>query len=498
MSVIEQAQQFITQGQLSAAEDILTKATQTNPQDAAAFQKLGVAVALQGRRTEAITLFEKAIEIKPDFALAYNGLALALSEESRLQKAEENCLKGLEADKNCLPLYSTYAKTLKAQSRLEDAEETLLAGLALAPNDLQLLVNLGAISGELRKKDEAIEYFEAASKLQPLNMELHDFIAGHKKYNSADDPHIIQMETYLSDPRIQGRNLANLHFALAEAYEKINKTDQAFDHYKSANQNVHNLAPYDHTATQNLFQPIKNFYNEPFFEKNRNEGIDDSTPIFIIGMPRSGTSLAEQILASHSDVFGAGELKDIELVQQQERGIKNIAERYLEHLKQYAPEAKHIVDKMPHNFRYLGLIQTMLPKAKIIHCTRNKNDVMWSIYKCNFKGNLPFAFDFNAIEQFYEAYDDLMHHWKNVLPHPILELRYEDLIERQEEQTKRLLDFCNLDWQDNCLEFHKIKRSVTTASAGQVQQPLYKTAVNSWKKYEGLLPEDIFSLTEVK
>ena len=329
-------------------------------------------------------------------------------------------------------------------------------------------------------------------------MELHDFITGHKQYESADDPHIIQMEACLSDARIQGRNLANLHFALAGAYEKINKTDIAFNHYQLANQNVHSLAPYNHKATDNLFQSIKNFYSAQFFEKNKNEGIDDNTPIFIVGMPRSGTSLTEQILSSHSDVFGAGELNDIELIQQQERGINNMADRYLEHLKQYAPQAKHIIDKMPHNFRYLGLIQTMFPKAKIIHCTRNKNDVMWSIYKCNFKGNLPFAFDLKAIEQFYGAYEDLMQHWKNVLPYPVLELRYEDLIENQKAQTKQILDFCGLDWQDSCLDFHKTQRSVTTASAGQVQQPLYKTAVNSWKKYESLLPKEIFGLTKVE
>lgn len=509
-TVVEQAQLYIDQGQPQLAERTLRVFVDTNDNSAFAFQKLGVAVAMQNKRTEAIDFFKKAINLNPKLAMAYNGLGLALTEQGDYKEAENYCLHGIEVDDSYIRLYSTYAFLLKLQGKLELAEGVLKRALQVDPKQVSILKNLATILASQGKKEEAVICLQNALEVEPSKIELYDYICELKEFQSAQDPFIEQMEHLLLSNKLNGRNESHINFALATAYEKLRDYKKAYYYYEQANALVRSVVPYNHDSTLSFFKVLKSVLNEQFAQRFRHLGVSNEETIFVLGMPRSGTSLVEQILASHSQVFGAGELDSLGNFLYQSLGsdlsqyphalraisegnLVDIQTKYLNVIKQTSKnKEKFIVDKMPHNFRFIGLILTLFPNAKIIHCTRERNDVILSNFKCNFNADLPYAFDLKDIVKFYRAYEDLMQHWNKLYPDQIYALEYKNLIKNQEEETRSLLDYCGLEWEQSCIDFHKTKRSVTTASAGQVQQPLYSSALEYWKNFEPYMPKDIF------
>ena len=246
-------------------------------------------------------------------------------------------------------------------------------------------------------------------------------------------------------------------------------------------------------------------FTEDLFRKHERSGLADVTPIFILGMPRSGTTLVEQVLASHPDVCGAGELSivsDIVRAMSSDAGnhypenicrmesvsLSNIAAYYLQKLRELAPEHMRITDKMPGNFQHLGLIKLMLPKAKVIHCSRSPMDTCLSIYKNHFATDGHYyGYDMESLGYYYNHYRTLMDHWEVILPGFIHTIRYEDIVADKEPHIRKLLEYCDLEWNATCLDFHKTERPVNTASAAQVRQPIYARSVQSWKNYENQL-----------
>jgi tetratricopeptide (TPR) repeat protein len=464
------------------------------------FLGLGAAYIFQNRRQDAIEALFKAIELNPKSVAAYGNLCFVLAQEYRFEEAVVYGEKGLSLDPSHLPLYTSLSYALRSLGRMDEAIRYTRRALSYKKNDIQSLANLGAYLFESGQKEQAGKTFLKVLKLQPGHANAHRLLSQIRDYKSAD-AHIAQMEGLLSALPQE----PELRFALGNAYEKLAEYGKSFEYYKAANDLQRKTFNYSTDQYVAFFKQIKQAYTKDFIDKNKNVN-QDKTPIFVIGMPRSATSLVEQILASHPDVYGAGELtylgsiqfKDKKLDQQDYAQVirnlgvddfKGMADLYVERLEDVWKGHRYVVDKMPHNFRYVGLIKILFPNAKIIHCKRDPRDTCFSIFKTYFTSKIRYSCSLEEIAAFYELYKDLMSHWHTLFPEGIYDLQYEALIENPEESIRGLLGYCDLEWHEDCMAFHKTKRSVRTASALQVRKPIYKSSVGYWKNYEPYLGE---------
>jgi hypothetical protein len=294
-------------------------------------------------------------------------------------------------------------------------------------------------------------------------------------------------------------------FALGKAREDVGRYDAAFTAYTEGNRLQHDRLPCDEARADEMLARLIAVFDRDLFAARRDVRGGDKTPIFIVGMPRSGTTLLEQILASHPAVHGAGELPDLNQVimnapartgrrfpdfvpDLQPEDFRRMGEDYAERLWRLAPGARHITDKMPANFFYIGMIRLMLPQAKIIHAMRDPMDSCFSNYARLFNDTMEFAYDLGTLGRYYVRYIKLMQHWHAVLTAgSILDLRYEDLVADPAAQARRMLDYVGLPWDDNCLAFHRNQRHVKTASMAQVRKPIYQTSVARWRHFENHL-----------
>ena len=312
----------------------------------------------------------------------------------------------------------------------------------------------------------------------------------------------MQMLDMLANEHEDAANRARMHFAAGMVFDRAGEHDQAFEHFAAGNGLVD--ASFSPDAHDSEINTLIETFDAEFFARVAHLGSRSETPVFIVGMPRSGTSLVEQIIASHPQAFGAGELEAITLFTKQlpemmgaeatypacvsnldGATIDALSQKYLGELRTRAgAEFQRVTDKMPANFLHLGLIAALFPNAKIIHCRRDPMDTCLSVYFLNFLGNHPYAYDQEKLGRYYRAYERLMEHWKTVLPIEMMELQYEDLIADQRGMTSAMLSFCGLDWDDACLEFHRTPRSVSTSSFAQVRQPIYSASLARWKSYE--------------
>lgn len=486
-------------GRFEQAVACFEKLLALRPEDAQVHSRLGVAHISSGQAEKAIACFRDAIARDASFLPAYQNLALALCEAHRLEEAQAVCRQGLEIDPACVPVYLVQAKILNLAGQSEAAEGVLQKALEIEPGHPDVRGNLGTVQALLGRREEAVENLEKALAAQPLNVSYHRSLASFKKYEGPDDPHIQAMQAALKDTRLQVGTKAGLYFALGKACEDFGDYPAAFANYETGNAMVSAAIRFSLPRVETYFRQICGSFTRAFFDAHKGAGLRDETPVFIVGMPRSGTSLAEQILASHADVYGAGELHDVFHLFAQELNllpqdyaahfaaltedkITACAQAYLASLRKHDPAARFITDKMPLNFRYIGFIKTMFPQAKIIHCIRDPRDTCLSIFKQLFVGSLPFAYDQVHIAGYYGLYREMMAHWHRVFPGEILDFHYEELIGDQEKGTRVLLDYCGLPWQDSCLDFHKTQRAVTTASAAQVRKPIYKGARGALEK----------------
>ncbi len=508
--VLEQVQGLLKQEHFDQACAVLRAAIKDHPEEAALYQRLGVALARAGQKHEAIDAFKKAIGLDPGNIRACFGLGTALMEEGFFSQAENYCRRGLEIDEDCMPFYPVLFNALFKSGQTGEAEMLLRKAMKKAPDDPVLQENFAYLMIELGRREEAVKMLEKLIEQVPLNANHYQLLVDCRSFETESDPYIRQIETLLDHPDIDERGKSTLHFTLATIYRGLGDPEKSFRHYKTANEYARSVMPYDHSVTVTIFEQIKKTFTPDFLNSYKNAGPEGEQLIFIIGMPRSGTSLTEQILASHSNVFGAGELKTISYIQKDvlnlgksgsyERDLKALkpedirsgAKLYLDRIQEFATAAPRIVDKMPQNFMFTGLIHLMFPKAKIIHCLRDKRDVLFSNFKSDFKDDLPFTFSLDDLSDYYDSYKDLMAHWHRVLPGQIFDFQYEDLIKNQEAQTRALLEHCELEFEESCLSFHETKRRVGTASMTQVQRPLYKSGVAGWKKYADFLPEKYF------
>jgi len=433
--------------------------------------EFGAARAAPGRLADAIDACRRSVTLAPDVAIGHRWLGRLLWES------------GLPADaRNCLE-----------------------RAVALRPEDLTASQMLGFVCAELGEIVRAEAVYRAALELAPNDAVIRYELSRLKTFETRDDPDLQMLEelaSSVSDPATPGRDA--LLFALAKAYDDLGDYDRAFEAFQAANA-LHRVGlDYDPATAERAADALIGAFDEALVERSSGLGCPSERPVFIVGMPRSGTTLVEQILASHPDVHGAGELHELEVVAGAvpvmnagrlplpegmaglgARDLAQLGELYDGRLGRLVPEALRITDKMPSNFYYIGFIHAILPNARIIHCVRDPLDTCLSCYMTLFSPGSSWSYDLREVGRYYRSYDRVMAHWRLVLPEArMFEVRYEDVVSDLEGQARRLLDHCGLEWDDACLAFHLTKRPVRTASVAQVRRPLYAGSVGRWRRYE--------------
>jgi tetratricopeptide (TPR) repeat protein len=489
-------------GQLDAALKSYKQALAIKPDYAEANNNLGVTLQELGQLNEAVKSYEKAIEIKSDYAEANNNLGATLQELGQLNEAIKSYEQAIEIKSDYAEAHNNLGNTLRELSLLETAVKYYEQAIAIKPDYAQAYHNLGIVFKELGQHDASLKSYEKAVAIKPDYVKAHHSISFLKKCTE-NDPQITQMQSLLSAENLSQSDRKHLCFALSKANEDLGKQDEFFEYLHEGNRLRKEELDYSLEIDQKLFSIIKKMFKTP-----KSLSYEESTiqPIFIVSLPRSGTTLVEQIIASHQAVYGAGELitlgnliapiiEDFSTHNNSltKKDFLSIRQQYLDALSVFNAPEDVITDKMPLNFQYIGFILSAFPEAKIVHLKRDARATCWSIYRRYFfrvgNGwcNHGWAYNLDDLAGFYGLYTDLMDFWHQTFPDKIYDLCYEDLTTNQEKETRKLLDYCELDWDENCLNFHTTKRAVKTASALQVRQKMYQGSSEAWKKHEAYL-----------
>jgi tetratricopeptide (TPR) repeat protein len=445
-------------------------ALESIPEPAEVCNHRGVALHELRRSADALASFDRAIALRPNFADAYANRARALQELGRAEAALVDCERAIELDPELTSAYNVK----------------------------------GNILNELGRFAQAQAAFAKMIEIDPANTAGYYGLANTRQF-TAEDPYLSVMEDLLSRPTtMTNADRVKLEFALAKAYRDIKDRRRSFEHFIAGNAGKRSAIAYDENAALAHFEKIEAAFSKSLITAKSGLGDPSQRPIFILGMPRSGTSLIEQVLASHPMVQGAGELRAFtEALAVVDRsgsaypqfvpdidaaGLQSIGQRYLALLRENAPEGERVTDKMPANFHLAGLIHLALPNAKIIHTVRDPIDTCLSCFSQLFTLGQNHTYDLSELGRYYKRYEKLMAHWRSVLPPDrMLDVRYEEVVADLEGQARRLLNYCELPWDDRCLDFHATERSVRTASATQVRQPIYQSSVARWRGYEDFL-----------
>jgi Flp pilus assembly protein TadD len=399
---------------------------------------------------------------------------------------------------------------LALAGRPEEALANLNTAVALQPRHASAYSNRGNILAELGRLAEAQRDYARAVELAPRTATFHRNLAYAKRF-VADDPQLAGLEELARDRMaLDPREQIALDFALGKAFADLDDPERSFRHLLNANALRRQQITYDEAGTLASLEHMRRAFTPELIAASHGLGHPSALPVFIVGMPRSGTTLTEQILASHPKVFGAGELDHLPQAAARlwrppllphaglERNqLRKVAVDYLGGIGSAAPNAERIVDKMPSNFRFVGLIHLALPNARIIHVRRDPVDTCLSCFSIQFASDQPFAYDLEELGRYYRAYERLMEHWRSILPETaLLEVRYEDLVADLARQARRIIAHCGLEWDENCVAFHQTARSVRTASAMQVRQPIYRSSVGRSRRYARFLAPLLIALTD--
>ena len=460
-----------------------------------------------------------AIKLRmPDKALRFIDSALSLKandpvfllQKARSLKALGRISQAMELARKLLLVkfpgghhYSVLGDLFSELLLYPEAEQAYQHAHRLGPDNTQILFNLVATQRFLGKIVEAEENCNKLIAKNPKDYEVY-MLRSELRKQTADDNHIDQLEALVNRGIKNWQDESKLHNAIAKEYEDLGEYKKSFPFLKKSStiRRVH--MQYDVEPDLQTIQKIRSVYSGDCLSA-RTPGYGSEEPIFILGMPRTGTTLVERILDSHSAVKSAGELnnfaRQLTLLAMQKTGGKKVnrsqlveltatldfsalGESYIESTRPYTGELPHFIDKLPLNFLYTGLIHLCLPKAKIIHLRRHPMDACYAIYKRLFRDAYPFSYDLGELARYYCAYQGLMTHWHTVMPAVIHDIHYENLVTDIAGETRQLLDYCGLPWEDQCLDFHKSKSASTTASAPQVRQKVYTSSVGKWRMYE--------------
>jgi tetratricopeptide (TPR) repeat protein len=536
------------QGKLDEAVACYRRALELKADFAEVHNNLGNTLKNQGKLDEAVACYRRALELKPDFIEAHNNLGVAFEEQGKLDEAAACCRRALELKPDFAEAHYNLGNALNDQGKLDEAVDCYRRALELKPDHVEARNNLGVALKEQGKLDEAVACFRRALELRPDFADAHGNLGGvleetgdlrgaencfraALRCNSRFALAHFQLAALLGgklpqhDLAAQRRLLEEkeltdaqrllLHFGLAQALDARGEYAEAAEHLDLGNalqrSEWRNCGrEYDATEHELLVTRIIGGFTPDFFQRVRGFGLESELPVFIVGLPRSGTTLIEQILASHPQVFGAGEIplaRDTLAALGGESGnfveglqrldfptARRLASRHLERLHAFSRPALRIVDKTPDNYLFLGLLASLFPRAKLIHCRRDLRDVAVSCWMTHFK-EIRWTNDQQHMASRFHEYQRMMGHWRKVLPAPLLEVDYEETVADLEGVSRKLVAWCGLAWEPACLESNRAKRPVRTASAVQVRRPIFRTSVGRWKHYERALVSLIAQLS---
>ena len=488
-------------GDSGAAIDILRGVIGRYPNFAEAHNSLGNILKEQGEMVEAAACYRKSLEIKPRQVTAHFNLGNCYRDIGNKEKAAACYRRAIEIDPGYAKAHNGLGNILQDEAGNDEALECYRRALEINPSYAESHYGMGCVLRIRGRFDEAAERFEKAISIKPQYAAPYQGLVTQRKARPGDGT-AARIQKILDREDLSPEDRTGLNFALGKCFNDMGEFDRAFEHYRVANELKKLERPFDTAGYERHVDRIIEAFTQPLIERKAEFGSTSGLPVFIIGMPRSGTTLVEQILASHPDIAGAGELPLLGRLAEEvpafvragipypdyagrldAAAVKHLTDGYLGHVTQLAGGAKRLVDKELGNLFRLGLIAILFPRARILHCKRNPMDVGLSCYFQDFQSQ-RFASDLEQIGRYYRGYERLMAHWEAVLPLPVLHIQYEDVIGEQEAVSRRIVDFCGLPWDDACLSFHETDRSVTTASQWQVRQPVYRSSVERWRRYE--------------
>jgi tetratricopeptide (TPR) repeat protein len=492
---------------IGEAEAAYRRALALNPIDPLTLNNLALAVKDLDRFDEALMLLSQSAAIRPDNHQTHTYLASTHLAQHKAVEARGAVERALSLAPDDADAINIMGNVLFEEGRSEQALECFRKALAKKPDLSDAHNNMGNAQKELGRFAEATESYEKALELDPRSTGAYFNLADAKKFKEGD-VHLSAMEAMIGEGDILSEtDRTQLHFAIAKAYADLERHREAFDHMLAGNKLKRGKIEYDEAANLALFDEIIATVTKKLMREKKGRGASSNVPVFILGMPRSGTTLVEQILSSHPQVFGAGELREMHEVTQAikrpdgsdfvypgfvpsmtAKELRAFGEDYVRRVRALAPDASRITDKMPSNFYYVGLIHLAMPNARIIHTMRDPIDTCLSCFSKLFSHEQNHTYDLGELGRFYRAYERLMAHWREILPKGVmLDVRYEDVVADLESEARRIIAHAGLEWDDACLAFHRNKRPVKTASATQVRRPIYQSSIGRWKPYQDLL-----------
>ncbi|HEX4143075.1 MAG TPA: sulfotransferase [Pirellulales bacterium] len=493
-------------GRLEEAAAAYRRVLAIRPNLAEAHVNLGNVLTEQRKLDDAAAQYKSAIALNPNLFQACNNLGNILREQGELEQALAHYHQAIALNPDYADAHNNVAGVLRSQGKLAEAVERYQHAIALRPDFADAHNNLAGVLKQLGRFDEALAHYDRALALRP------DFVQAHYRRTDlktfrAGDADLAALEALAADTaRLPRHRKPPIHFALAKALEDVGDYPRAFEQWLRGNALKRSQVNYDEASCQRGFRAIADLFDANLLARARAPWDLSPVPIFIVGMPRSGSTLVEQILASHPQVDAGGELKNLErvvratsdpggwsasypaLIQALDAdGLRRLGQAYLASLPALSDGKTHITDKLPGNFLRIGLIHLILPGARIIHTVRDPVDTCVSCFTRLF-ADVPFSYDLAELGRHFRCYHELMEHWRRVLPAgSVLDVAYEDLVDDLETHARRLIEHCGLAWDDRCLSFHETSRPIATPSNVQARQPLYRSSVGRWRRYEAYL-----------
>jgi tetratricopeptide (TPR) repeat protein len=493
-----QGNRCMDQGAYIEAIDIFQRLLEVDPHHAMALNNIGAALSKLSQYQKAERLFRAAIKERPDFVDAHSNLGMVLRWQGFLNDSEKSLRNALRLNPSHVDARTNLGTTLALLNRLREAKGQLKKALKAEPRNAEALFAMGQIASLEGRFDESEKTLNRALQARPKMPVAWAALSGLRKMTAADAAWLRGAEEIIAD-RISPSEAATMHFAMGKYHDDMRQFGEAFKHFRGANELLKPVADkYDRAARAALVDDLIRIHPREAIGAMKTVVSASMKPVFVMGMMRSGTSLTEQIIASHPQAAGAGELDYWSTVVREhgaaireglflsdESAMKSVTDNYLRILEQASSTALRVVDKTPVNCDYLGIIHSVFPQARIIYMRRDPLDTCLSCYFQNLSLAQSFALDLSDLAHYYQEHQRLMDHWRRALPQgTILEVPYEELLTDQEGWTRKILSFLELEWDPRCLDFQSTDRPIVTASFWQARQKIYTTSVSRWHNYE--------------
>ena len=517
-AVLVEAMELNRKGETAKAEKIFRDLLRSDPQNVDALRLMGVHCVRQESYNDAEAFFRRAVDLAPDFWMAWINLGAALHEQQKFDQAEVAYKRALQIKPGLAFTLEKLGANSMHDGRLDDAIAWLDAALELDPAHFPSLLCLGHVLKTVGRQQEAIDAYRQCAAAKPNFGEVYWSLANLKtfRFESTEIEEMKQHLELVAESTGEEDSEISFAFALGKAFEDREAFGKAFDYFSRGNGKKRSKVNYDPIEFQKTNDRIIDVFTKGFFDERVDRGCADDSPILIVGLPRSGSTLLEQILASHSQVEGTQELHYLlriatetglnrvdgirypECMLELNPGqLRDLGREYIENTMRHRRGARYFTDKMPNNFTGIGFLHAILPNAKVIDARRHPLDSCLGSFKQLFARGQPFTYDLYELAHYYTQYMRLMDHWNKVLPGKVLTVHYEDVVGGLERQARRIADHCGIEWEDRMLRYHETERAVKTASSEQVRQPIYSGSVNLWRRYEDELSELIDYLEPV-